>query len=119
MQAPEPARIIDTPLAPLHQQAGAKMGEWFGCALPDDFGDWQREYWFAHKSVALLDKIIAATFRSPDRTASATSTPSSPTTSRICRHHMATLRCCLILRGASSLRSKPTPCRKVCSASPT
>ena len=56
MQAPEPAKIIDTPLTPLHEQAGAKMGGWFGCALPDDFGDWQREYWFAHKSVALIDK---------------------------------------------------------------
>ena len=32
------------------------MGSWFGSALPDDFGDWQREYWFAHKSVALIDK---------------------------------------------------------------
>ena len=56
MQAPEPAKIIDTPLAPLHQQAGARMGVWFGCALPNDFGDWQREYWFAQKSVALIDK---------------------------------------------------------------
>jgi len=69
MQAPEPARIIETPLAPLHQQAGAKMGEWFGCALPDDFGDWQREYWFAHKSVALLDKNYRCylSFTGPDR----------------------------------------------------
>src|SRR5713101_1475753 len=69
MQAPEPARIIDTPLAPLHQQAGAKMGGWFGCALPDDFGDWQREYWFAHKSVALIDKNYRCylSFTGPDR----------------------------------------------------
>jgi folate-binding protein YgfZ len=69
MQAPEPARIIETPLAPLHQQAGAKMGEWFGCALPDDFGDWQLEYWFAHKSVALLDKNYRCylSFTGPDR----------------------------------------------------
>jgi folate-binding protein YgfZ len=56
MQAPEPARIIDTPLAARHEQAGAQMRAWFGCALPDNFGDWQREYWFAHKSVALIDK---------------------------------------------------------------
>jgi folate-binding protein YgfZ len=69
MQAPEPARIIETPLAALHQQAGAKVGEWFGCALPDDFGDWQREYWFAHKSVALLDKNYRCylSFTGPDR----------------------------------------------------
>jgi folate-binding protein YgfZ len=56
MQAPEPAKIIDTPLAAAHEQVGAKMGVWFECALPDNFGDWQREYWFAHKSAALIDK---------------------------------------------------------------
>ena len=69
MQAPETARLIDTPLAPLHQQAAAKMGAWFGSALPDDFGDWQREYWFAHKSVALIDKNYRAylSFTGPDR----------------------------------------------------
>jgi folate-binding protein YgfZ len=69
MQAPEPAKIIDTPLAPFHEQAAAKMGEWFGCALPDDFGDWQREYWFAHKSVALIDKNYRCylSFTGPDR----------------------------------------------------
>jgi folate-binding protein YgfZ len=69
MQAPETARLIDTPLAPLHQQAAAKMGAWFGSALPDDFGDWQREYWFAHKSVALIDKNYRCylSFTGPDR----------------------------------------------------
>ena len=69
MQAPERAKIIDTPLAPFHEQAAAKMGEWFGCALPDDFGDWQREYWFAHKSVALIDKNCRCylSFTGPDR----------------------------------------------------
>src|SRR5260221_4834050 len=69
MQAPEPAKIIDTPLAPFHEQAAAKMGEWFGCALPADFGDWQREYWFAHKSVALIDKNYRCylAFTGPDR----------------------------------------------------
>src|SRR4029077_20282310 len=54
MQDPELAKVIDTPLAPLHAQDEAKMGTWFGCALPDDFGDWRREYWFARKSVALI-----------------------------------------------------------------
>jgi folate-binding protein YgfZ len=69
MQAPELARIIDTPLAHVHHQAGAKMGAWFGCALPDDFGDWQREYWFAQKSVALIDKTYRCylSFTGPDR----------------------------------------------------
>src|SRR5712672_1896894 len=56
MQSPEIAKKIETPLALIHEQGGAKMGTWFGCALPDDFGDWQQEYWFAHKSVALIDK---------------------------------------------------------------
>ena len=61
-QAPQPAQTIDTPLAAVHQHAGARMGVWFGCALPNDFGalspadEYQREYWFAHKSVALIDK---------------------------------------------------------------
>jgi len=45
------------------------MGVWFGCALPDDFGDWEREYWFAHKSVALIDKNYRCyfSFTGPDR----------------------------------------------------
>jgi folate-binding protein YgfZ len=45
------------------------MGAWFGCALPDDFGDWQREYWFAQKSVALIDKNYRCylSFTGPDR----------------------------------------------------
>ena len=45
------------------------MGAWFGCALPVDFGDWQREYWFAHKSVALIDKNYRCyfSFTGPDR----------------------------------------------------
>src|ERR1700686_4998602 len=69
MQAPEPAKIIDTPLAPLHEKVGAKMGTWFGCVLPDNFSDWQREYWFAHRSVALIDKNYRCylSFTGPDR----------------------------------------------------
>src|ERR1700757_1758288 len=69
MQAPKQAKLIDTPLASLHEQAGAQMGVWFGCVLPDNFGDWQREYWFAHKSVALIDKNYRSyfSFTGPDR----------------------------------------------------
>jgi aminomethyltransferase len=69
MQAPEPAKIIDTLLAPLHEKAGVKMGTWFGCVLPDNFGDWHREYWFAHRSVALIDKNYRCylSFTGPDR----------------------------------------------------
>jgi len=68
MQA-DTARILETPLGPLHQQAGAELGVWFGCSLPSHFGDWQREYWFAHNCVALIDKNYRAylSFTGPDR----------------------------------------------------
>jgi folate-binding protein YgfZ len=45
------------------------MGVWFGCALPDDFGDAREEQRFANESVALIDKNYRAyfTFSGPDR----------------------------------------------------
>ena len=60
---------ISTPLAELHRSAGAHVGIWFGCTLPDDFGDWRVEYRFARESVALLDKSYRAyfDFTGPDR----------------------------------------------------
>src|SRR6202048_1795970 len=60
---------IETPLAAVHRHAGAKMGVWFGCALPDDFGDAREEQRFANESVALIDKNYRAyfTFTGPDR----------------------------------------------------
>jgi folate-binding protein YgfZ len=60
---------IETPLAGVHRRAGAKMGAWFGCALPDDFGDAREEQRFANESVALIDKNYRAyfTFSGPDR----------------------------------------------------
>jgi len=60
---------IDTPLAGVHRRAGAKMGVWFGCALPDDWGDAREEQRFANESVALIDKNYRAyfTFSGPDR----------------------------------------------------
>ena len=68
MEAKEAKTILDTPLAAEHARAGAKMGAWFGCALPDDFGDWQREYRSARESVALIDKNYRAylSFGGPD-----------------------------------------------------
>ena len=45
-----------TPLLELHGAAGATIGEWFGCQLPSDFGDWLTEYRYARETVALLDK---------------------------------------------------------------
>src|SRR5713226_4363337 len=53
---------MGTPLAESHIAAGARMGVWFGCALPDDFGDWRREYDFARNSVALIDKNYRSYF---------------------------------------------------------
>src|SRR6202048_2013326 len=60
---------IETPLAAVHRHAGAKMGVWFGCALPDDFGDAREEQRFANESGALIDKNYRAyfTFSGPDR----------------------------------------------------
>jgi folate-binding protein YgfZ len=65
----EGASVIETPLAALHRAAGARMGEWFGCALPDDFGDVATEERLAMESVALLDKNYRAylAFTGPDR----------------------------------------------------
>lgn len=61
--------IIETPLAPVHRAAGATMGVWFGCDLPDDWGDPREEQRFANESVALLDKNYRAyfSFTGPDR----------------------------------------------------
>jgi folate-binding protein YgfZ len=60
---------IETPLAGMHRRAGATMGVWFGCALPDDWGDAREEQRFANESVALIDKNYRAyfTFSGPDR----------------------------------------------------
>ena len=60
---------IETPLASVHRRAGATMGVWFGCALPDDWGDAREEQRFANERVALIDKNYRAyfTFSGPDR----------------------------------------------------
>jgi folate-binding protein YgfZ len=69
MEATGTQTVFDTPLAALHQAEGARLGVWFGCSLPDDFGDWQREYFFAKHSAALIDKNYRAylSFTGPDR----------------------------------------------------
>jgi len=61
--------VIDTPLLDVHRKAGAAIATWFGCALPDDFGDWLAEYRAARESVALIDKNYRAylRFTGPDR----------------------------------------------------
>jgi folate-binding protein YgfZ len=88
--------VIETPLLDVHRQAGATIGTWFGCALPDDFygaahrsdfpaathsrdftsaasrgdvGDWLAEFRAARETVALIDKNYRAylRFTGPDR----------------------------------------------------
>jgi folate-binding protein YgfZ len=61
--------VLEMPLAKVHANAGAKMGVWFGCALPDDFGNAAAEYGNARESVALIDKNYRAylSFTGPDR----------------------------------------------------
>src|SRR5215472_3173323 len=68
-QTPLTGATIDTPLASLNASAGAKIGVWFGCALPDDFGDPETEYRLANQTVALIDKNYRAylAFTGPDR----------------------------------------------------
>jgi folate-binding protein YgfZ len=47
---------IETPLKSEHEKLGAKFAAYFGCELPANYGDVQREYKFARESVALIDK---------------------------------------------------------------
>ncbi len=67
MELPSDTRI--TVLSELHRSAGAHMGVWFGCDLPDNFGDWHAEYRALRESVALVDKSYRAylEFSGPDR----------------------------------------------------
>jgi folate-binding protein YgfZ len=64
---------IDTPLKSEHEKLGAqfvtKPGEYFGVALPRDYGDVAREYKFARESVGLIDKNYRAviSFTGKDR----------------------------------------------------
>jgi folate-binding protein YgfZ len=53
----------------MHVAAGAKMGVWFSCALPDYFSDPAAEYRSARETVALIDKNYRAylSFTGPDR----------------------------------------------------
>jgi folate-binding protein YgfZ len=56
METAQKLSPMETPLAALHQRNGATLGVWFGCQLPDQFGDLRQEFRFAHESVALIDK---------------------------------------------------------------
>jgi folate-binding protein YgfZ len=69
MEITDTAKVITTALADVHRAAGARMGAWFGCELPDDFGDVREEQRFPRESVAVIDKNYHAylTFTGPDR----------------------------------------------------
>ncbi|MGA2481603.1 MAG: glycine cleavage T C-terminal barrel domain-containing protein [Candidatus Acidiferrales bacterium] len=69
MSIHQSTRVLDTPLAAAHAKGGAKLGAWFGCALPDEFGGFSEEYLFARETLALIDKNYRAffTFIGPDR----------------------------------------------------
>src|SRR6266850_6990358 len=63
-----PGTALNSPLAATHLAAGAKMGVWLGCALPDHFGNAAAEYRYARETVALIDKNYRAylSFTGPD-----------------------------------------------------
>ena len=69
METASTGTALDTPLALAHTHARARMGVWFGCALPDTFGDAAAEFLQARDSVALIDKNYRAylSFTGPDR----------------------------------------------------
>ena len=52
----------ETPLIEEHRTAGARMGEWQGCLLPDEFSGFEQEYRAAKESVALFDTNWHAVF---------------------------------------------------------
>ncbi len=62
-------KIVPNPLAGVYAGGYANMGVWFGCSLPNDFGDAAEEYRYANQSVALVDKNYRAylAFSGPDR----------------------------------------------------
>jgi folate-binding protein YgfZ len=69
VETPSTIGALETPLAATHRSAGAKMGVWFGCSLPDEYGDADAEFRHARESVALIDKSYRAylSFSGPDR----------------------------------------------------
>jgi folate-binding protein YgfZ len=69
VETPSTIGTLETPLAATHRSAGAKMGVWFGCSLPDEYGDLDAEFRYARESVALIDKNYRSylSFTGPDR----------------------------------------------------
>ena len=59
----------ETVLSEMHRKNGTALGSWFGCALPEKFGNWKSEYVFLREAAGLLDKNYRAylRFTGPDR----------------------------------------------------
>ena len=51
---------FETPLKSLHEKAGARLGEYFGCLLPESFGQGEQEHQMAREAVALFDTCYRA-----------------------------------------------------------
>ena len=60
---------METPLITEHRAAGAQLGDFSGCVLPEGFSDFQTEYRAGRESVALFDTNWHAvlTLAGPDR----------------------------------------------------
>ncbi len=65
----EKSEELRTALEAMHLANGATLGTWFGCALPERFGDWRAEYGYLRESVGVVDKNYRAylSFTGPDR----------------------------------------------------
>jgi folate-binding protein YgfZ len=61
--------MFETPLRAVHERAGATLGTYLGCVLPERFTDFSSEYRHARDGVALLDTNwhALASFQGPDR----------------------------------------------------
>lgn len=46
---------METPLIESHRAAGARLAEFEGCVLPENFSDFEREYRAAREAIALFD----------------------------------------------------------------
>jgi folate-binding protein YgfZ len=59
----------ETSLGEMHRKNGTPLASWFGCALPEEFADWKREYGFLRETVGLIDLNYRAylKFTGPDR----------------------------------------------------
>jgi folate-binding protein YgfZ len=60
---------VSTPLRELHEKAGARLADYFGCLLPEVFSTAEQEYRTARETVALLDTNFRAMIfmTGPDR----------------------------------------------------